>query len=65
MRKSTRAGRPGLRLASAEFTRDQGGGTAIEYSLVAVGIAVAILLTIVHIGDRVVGMFATVIAAVG
>ncbi len=53
-----------FRRASADFLRAEAGTTAIEYSLIASGIAVAIALTIVHLGERVTGLFAVVAAAV-
>ena len=65
MIRSKRARRPGWRQAFQDLRQDQEGGTAIEYSLVAVGIALAILLTVVHIGDQVAGMFAVAVAALG
>ena len=43
--------------------RNQSGGTAIEYSLIASAIAVAILATVVSIGDHIVGLFQAVAVA--
>ena len=45
------------------FLRDDRGATAIEYALIASGIAVAIAATIVSLGSSVQGLYANVAAA--
>lgn len=44
------------------FMRDEGGATAIEYAMIASGIAVAIAATIVTLGSSVQGMYSSVAA---
>ncbi len=44
------------------FMRDEGGATAIEYAMIASGIAVAIATTIVTLGSSVQGMYSSVAA---
>ena len=39
------------------FLRDDGGATAIEYAMIASGIAVAIAATIVTLGSSVQGLY--------
>ncbi|MFD1330649.1 Flp family type IVb pilin [Methylopila musalis] len=41
----------------AQFAQDDGGATAIEYALIAVGIAVAIALTVYELGDVVLAKY--------
>jgi pilus assembly protein Flp/PilA len=43
--------------------RDDGGATAIEYAIIASGIAVAIAATIVTLGSSVTGMYSAVLTA--
>lgn len=45
------------------FLRDDRGATAIEYAMIASGIAVAIAATIVALGSSVQGMYASVATA--
>jgi pilus assembly protein Flp/PilA len=45
------------------FLRDQSGATAIEYALIASGIAVAIAATIVSLGSGVQGLYSGVLTA--
>lgn len=45
------------------FLRDEGGATAIEYAMIASGIAVAIAATIVTLGSSVNGMYSNVLTA--
>jgi pilus assembly protein Flp/PilA len=45
------------------FMRDEGGATAIEYAMIASGIAVAIATTIVTLGSSVQGMYSSVATA--
>ena len=45
------------------FFRDEGAATAIEYALIASGIAVAIATTIVTLGSSVNGLYGTVLTA--
>jgi pilus assembly protein Flp/PilA len=45
------------------FARDEGGATAIEYAMIASGIAVAIATTIVSLGSSVNGMYSSVLTA--
>ena len=45
------------------FMNDESGATAIEYGLIAVGIAVAIIAAVGLLGDSLEGMFTTVGAA--
>jgi pilus assembly protein Flp/PilA len=45
------------------FVRDEGGATAIEYAMIASGIAVAIATTIVTLGSSVQGMYSSVATA--
>jgi len=45
------------------FMRDDGGATAIEYAMIASGIAVAIAATVVTLGSSVNGMYASVLTA--
>jgi pilus assembly protein Flp/PilA len=42
------------------FARDDGGATAIEYAMIASGIAVAIASTIVSLGSTVKGLYTSV-----
>lgn len=44
------------------FLRDDGGATAIEYAMIASGIAVAIAATIVTLGSSVQGLYNDVAA---
>ncbi len=43
-----------------KFTTDESGATAIEYGLIAAGIAVAIILTVGLLGDELALMFGDV-----
>jgi len=45
------------------FMRDDGGATAIEYALIASGIAVTISATILSLGTTVTGMYSRVATA--
>ena len=45
------------------FLRDETGATAIEYAMIASGIAVAIAATIVTLGSSVQGMYSSVATA--
>lgn len=43
-----------------KFVSDEDGATAIEYGLIAVGIALAILLTVQAVGSELTGAFSDV-----
>jgi pilus assembly protein Flp/PilA len=45
------------------FARDEGGATAIEYAMIASGVAVAIAATLVSLGSGVKGLFVSVSSA--
>jgi pilus assembly protein Flp/PilA len=45
------------------FIRDDGGATAIEYAMIASGIAIAIATTIVTLGSSVQGLYQSVATA--
>jgi pilus assembly protein Flp/PilA len=45
------------------FLRDDGGATAIEYAVIASGIAVAIAATLVTLGSSVTSLYSTVLTA--
>jgi pilus assembly protein Flp/PilA len=45
------------------FVRDESGATAIEYAMIASGIAVAIASTIVSLGSSVKGLYSSVATA--
>jgi pilus assembly protein Flp/PilA len=45
------------------FMRDEDGATAIEYAMIASGIAVAIATTIVTLGSSVNGLYSSVATA--
>jgi len=60
--KSKLAKRPVIVLV-LRFMRDDGGATAIEYAMIASGIAVAIATTVVTLGSSVNGMYASVLTA--
>jgi pilus assembly protein Flp/PilA len=45
------------------FLQDQDGATAIEYAMIASGIAVAIASTVVSLGSSVKGLYASVATA--
>lgn len=51
--------------AQAQFMADDKGATAIEYGLIAAGIAVAIMATVALLGDRLDGMFNSVATQLG
>jgi pilus assembly protein Flp/PilA len=45
------------------FLQDQNGATAIEYAMIASGIAVAIASTVVSLGSSVQGLYSSVATA--
>jgi pilus assembly protein Flp/PilA len=47
------------------FARDESGATAIEYGLIAAGIAVAIIAVVKGLGDKLVATFNKVDSALG
>jgi pilus assembly protein Flp/PilA len=49
----------------AEFIRDQGDATAIEYSLVAAGISIAIIVVVNTLGCKLANTFTTISNSVG
>ena len=44
----------------ARFVRDQSGATAIEYALIAAGVAVAVAATVYNLGSATKGLFTSV-----
>jgi pilus assembly protein Flp/PilA len=48
----------------ARFLKDQSGATAIEYGLIAAGIAVVIIAAVQSVGTNVSGTFSKVASAV-
>ncbi len=52
-----------LRQLSRKFVADESGATAIEYGLIAAGIAVAIIAAVGLLGDSLNAMFADVDSA--
>jgi pilus assembly protein Flp/PilA len=51
--------------AGRRFLRDERGATAIEYAMIAAGIAVAIVAAVNALGVSVLGMYETIKAAMG
>lgn len=49
--------------AIPRFLRDEGGATAIEYAMIASGVAFAIATTIVSLGSTVTGLYSNVLTA--
>jgi pilus assembly protein Flp/PilA len=49
-----------LTRSMARFARDETGATAIEYAMIASGIAVAIAATVMNLGTTVNNMFTSV-----
>ena len=47
----------------SRFLRDESGATAIEYAMIASGIAVAIATTLVSLGSTVQGLYTSVATA--
>ena len=52
-----------MRTSISQFIRDESGATAIEYGLIAAGIAVAIIATVQALGTNLNTTFSTVSAA--
>ncbi len=52
-----------MRVSVGRFLRDESGATAIEYAMIASGIAVAIATTIVSLGSNVKGLYSSVATA--
>lgn len=50
----------GLKALAAKLSRDDSGATAIEYALIAGGIAVAIIAGVAAVGGGVSGLFNTI-----
>ena len=46
-----------MRTSVARFVKDESGATAIEYGLIAAGIAVAILMAVNAVGTSLTGLF--------
>ena len=49
----------------SSFLRDESGATAIEYGLIAAGIAVVIIAAVQLVGTNLTGTFGSVATAVG
>ena len=50
---------------SRQFQKDVSGATAIEYGLIAAGIAVVIIGALALVGNQLTAMFAAITAALG
>jgi pilus assembly protein Flp/PilA len=49
-----------MRVSVARFAKDESGATAIEYSLIASGIAAVIVTIVYALGDTVAGLYQNV-----
>lgn len=49
----------------ARFLKDESGATAIEYGLIAAGIAVVIIAAVTAVGSNLTSTFSTAASAVG
>ena len=49
-----------MRTSFARFVKDESGATAIEYGLIAAGIAVAILTAVQALGTSLSGLFTSI-----
>ncbi len=56
---------PKMRFLSTKFGEDERGATAIEYGLIAAGIAIAILAAVFAIGEELNNFFLSVADALG
>ena len=54
-----------MRTSLARFAKDESGSTAIEYTLIAAGIAIAILTAVNALGGSLAGLFETVHGKIG
>lgn len=54
-----------LRKMITSFGKDESGATAIEYGLIAAGVAVAIIVALQLLGDSLNALFAEIGAALG
>lgn len=52
-------------VALKKFIRDESGATAIEYGLIAAGIAVAIITVVNGLGTKLQGVFTDVTSKIG
>ena len=50
-----------MRTSLARFVKDESGSTAVEYGLIAAGIAIAILTAVNALGGTLTGLFETVL----
>jgi pilus assembly protein Flp/PilA len=51
-----------MRNSIARFVKDESGATAIEYALIALGIAVAIIVAVNALGQKLVSVFNSISA---
>ena len=54
-----------MRTSFARFAKDESGATAIEYGLIAAGIAVAIILAVQALGTTLTGIFEDIDSKLG
>jgi pilus assembly protein Flp/PilA len=54
-----------MRILLARFLKDESGSTAIEYTLIAAGIAIAILTAVNALGGSLAGLFGKIGASAG
>lgn len=54
-----------MRTSLARFVKDESGSTAVEYGLIAAGIAIAILTAVNALGGTLTGLFETVLPGAG
>ncbi len=54
-----------MRTLFARFIKDESGSTAIEYTLIAAGIAIAILTAVNALGGSLAGLFETAASKLG
>lgn len=52
-----------MKMLFAKFAKDESGATAIEYGLIAAGIAVVIIAAVQAVGTDLTAMFTTIAAA--
>ena len=51
-----------MKTSLARFVKDESGSTAVEYGLIAAGIAIAILTAVNALGGTLSGLFETVLS---